>query len=249
MQIQNRIKSRVVDHIRVCSGKAVVVIDEIQKISPGALDILMPGLSERGSFTVDQKPSANESYLDAFWRLTESSTPVQVKTENVVFIFISDIGAELMTKMLLTYGDRSLIPKTELRNEVRAALDQQWARLKFGKVISEVIPFLPLEPVHIREILRDKLERMSEHFKLVNWNHFHVDDDVIDYMIGPNFIKYTVHHPQKRSLKQTSDGLVLACSSDSVDGSCSVGEETAKSRIFATWGARSLDNAGLIQFT
>jgi len=45
-----------------------------------------------------------------------------------------------------------LIPRPLLRSEVKNALDAQWTRLQLGKTIKEVVPFLPLEPHHIRQV-------------------------------------------------------------------------------------------------
>jgi hypothetical protein len=48
-----------------------------------------------------------------------------------------------MTKLVLRYGDRSLVPQSVLRSEVKDALDKQWARLRFSKVVREVVPYMP----------------------------------------------------------------------------------------------------------
>ena len=50
-EIHRRIRSRVVQHLTQCSGNAVIIVDEVQKMAPGALDALMPGLGKRGSFS------------------------------------------------------------------------------------------------------------------------------------------------------------------------------------------------------
>src|ERR1700741_397177 len=139
----------------------------------------MPGLEERGSFTTNIE--ATNSYFDYVKRMTVTvPSTIQTSTANFVFIFISDIAAEPMTKMLLTYGDRSLIPKNELRNEVKTSLDKQWNRLRLGKVINEVVPFLPLEPPHIKDILKDKLTRLAAENRFKYWYDMIVNEDVIE---------------------------------------------------------------------
>lgn len=55
-------------------------------------------------------------------------------TANVAFLFISDIGADRMIKLLLRFTEREKIPRNILRSEVKSALDAQWQRLRLGKV-------------------------------------------------------------------------------------------------------------------
>ena len=45
---------------------------------------------------------------------------------------------------------------------VKGALDEQWQRLKFGKLVNQVVPFLPLEPAHIQQIIDLKLRDLGE---------------------------------------------------------------------------------------
>ncbi|OQS04217.1 hypothetical protein THRCLA_20940 [Thraustotheca clavata] len=48
---QEQIKSRLVEHLSTCSGKAVVVFDEVQKVVPQTLDVLIPAMSENALLT------------------------------------------------------------------------------------------------------------------------------------------------------------------------------------------------------
>lgn len=51
-EVHRRINKRITDHLRKCGGSGVIVFDEIQKVVPGALNILVEGLKERGEFRV-----------------------------------------------------------------------------------------------------------------------------------------------------------------------------------------------------
>lgn len=202
----------------------------------------------------------------------------QHSTENAIFIFISDIGADKMTKLVLSYGNRSAIPQTLLRSEIKSALDEQWSRLRFGKFISEVVPYLPLEPEHIRDILRAKLRAMATDARHSHWAELVVDEDVVTHISGPPLVKYTMYSAKSTagaaaagsggagsgtgvgagagSGRGSGDTDSATCAS--VDGSGNIGEcaqpsDTAATvspsggvtKIFATWGARSLENAGM----
>lgn len=57
-----------------------------------------------------------------------------------------------MIKLLLLHGNRLGLPHTTLRREVKRILDTQWSRLGLGRRVSEVVPFLPLEPEHVQQV-------------------------------------------------------------------------------------------------
>ena len=193
----------------------------------------------------------------------------QHSTENCIFIFISDIGADRMMKLVLTYGNRSAIPQAQLRSEIKTALDDQWKRLHFGKVVREVVPYLPLEPEHVREILQVKLTNLGEQFQRSHWRDLVVDEDVVTFFSGPPLVKYSVYNtkssrkgPRGSTSSSSSspegghvaDGSAAECSADgsgnpavcsaSAAADTSATPPSSSTKIFATWGARSLENAG-----
>ena len=43
--------TRITKHLKHCQLHSLVVIDEVQKIAPGVLDVLMPAFGDRGSLT------------------------------------------------------------------------------------------------------------------------------------------------------------------------------------------------------
>lgn len=108
-KMRNDIRKKIIQHLKLCQGNAIIVFDEVQKIVPGVLEVLLPMFSERGSVR-DMNDVNNAEY----------------STTNCVFIFISDIAADAMIKLLLTHIDRASIPQAILRKEVKLALDQHW---------------------------------------------------------------------------------------------------------------------------
>eukprot|EP01032_Pedospumella_encystans_P012998 gene12998-14995_t len=281
--IHESIRNRVIDHLEACSGNAVIVFDEVQKVKPGALEVLMPAFETRGSLSRTREVPIESTVEWATKMFFSSGTkpfarthPVTTthSTENVIFIFISDIGADMMTKLVLTYGNRSAIPQSLLRSEVKTALDEQWVRLQFGKVVREVVPYLPLEPEHIRDILRTKLRNLAADHRLSYWRDLVVDEDVIVYLSDPPLVKYSKYSTKKtsRASKSSTSGGEesgnsecttdstgnMQCSSTNMGnagassggggGSGSTGSgSTTATKLFATWGARSLENAGPLQ--
>lgn len=63
---------------------------------------------------------------------------VRLTTTQVIFVFVSDIGVLEMEQLLGQYASRHDIPATKFENVVKRALDEQWRRLNFGKVIDKV---------------------------------------------------------------------------------------------------------------
>jgi hypothetical protein len=273
--VQTRIKTRIAEHVSSCGGNAVVVLDEVQKMLPGALEVLVPALDSRGSLSTysrstssDQRPASAtpEKSLDYLQALSPTrrhgdrpERVVQVSTERVIFILISDIGADKMIKLVLEYGNRTLIPRQLMRHEVRASLDEQWSRLRLGKLVKEVVPYLPLEPEHIRLIMRGKLMHTASEYRYKYWLDLIVDPDVVFFLASPPFVKYSVFQAKMSSRGGAIANVAAAISTDSqclnsphcdqsTTSSSNGGSSThptAKTKIFATWGARSLVNSGV----
>jgi DNA polymerase III delta prime subunit len=221
-EVHRSIRSLLVNHLSKCGKNSVVIFDEVQKVIPGTLDVLVPALSERGSI---KSPNRENRIVDTCENKNNSDCSYEeledrYHTGNCIFIFISDIGSDRMIKLLLTYGSNTLIPKQHLRSEVKLALDDQWNRLQFSKHIKDVIPFLPLQKQDIHKIADLKLNQESRQYESIRWSKLLIDDVVISHITDK--IKYT-NYTSKLSDKSTS------------------------SIIFSTYGARSLENSGPLQ--
>lgn len=53
-------------------------------------------------------------------------------------MFVSDIGVSEMEQVLIRYEFREDVPMVAFEKVVKSALDEQWKRLNFGKVIDKV---------------------------------------------------------------------------------------------------------------
>lgn len=56
----------------------------------------------------------------------------------VIFVLVSDIGVVEMEHVMIQYEQREDVPVATLEKVVKAALDAQWKRLNFGKMINQV---------------------------------------------------------------------------------------------------------------
>ena len=208
-EVHSQIRSRLAAHLQKCDGKALVVFDEVQKISPGALDVLMPALEGQGTLTHTDSTTHKTSMYS---------------TSQVIFVFISDIGADRMTRLLLKYQKRTAIPTNLLRDEVKQALDEQWSKLRFGKTISEVVPFLPMEQQHIQDVLALKFFMLAHENKHVYWQDLVVDAEVTEHLSSPHFLMYINHTAVTKNAP-----------------------DKVNSKVFAKYGARALEVGGPLQ--
>ncbi|OQR98995.1 hypothetical protein ACHHYP_20326 [Achlya hypogyna] len=203
-QYQEQIKSRLVDHLSKCSGKAVVVFDEVQKVIPQTLDVLTSAMSHNAQLTYYKNGVARK-----------------VDCSNVIFVLISDIGVGNMESIMIQYKSREELPFAELENEVKKALDAQWDRLQFGKMIKQVIPFLPFEQRHIIDIINLKLRDLSHDYKGKYWNQLDIEPGIAKHLSCLESIPY-------QARRATIDGK-------------------DHQKVFAKYGARSVETGPIQQ--
>ncbi|ETI56283.1 hypothetical protein L914_01060 [Phytophthora nicotianae] len=198
-EYHTQIKTRLAEHLHHCSGKAVVVIDEVQKVIPHTLDVLMEAVSESSQF----------SYY-------KHGVTKNIDTANVIFVLVSDIGVGEMEQVMIQYDTRDEIPTVQLERVVKSALDDQWKRLDFGKMIDQVIPFLPFEHQHIVEIIALKLRQLDENYRGKYWHRLWIEDNIADYMSRLDSVHYKVR-------------------------SAVVNGKVKSSKVFAKYGARDVE--------
>ncbi|CCI39989.1 unnamed protein product [Albugo candida] len=171
------IKSMIVDHLIHCSGKAIVVFDEVQKVIPHTLDVLMEAMSS----------SAKLSY-------TVGGVTSTLDTSNVIFILISDIGVSQMMDVIRKYPSRNEVSALKLEQTVKAALDAQWNRLEFGKIVNKVIPFLPLQQPDIQSIIASKLDIMDRTYRGKRWHRLWIDPSLAQRLS----LLDSIHYEQRK---------------------------------------------------
>ncbi|CEG50156.1 26s protease regulatory subunit 6a [Plasmopara halstedii] len=198
-EYHTQIKTRLAEHLIHCSGKAVVVIDEVQKVIPHTLDVFMEAVSE----------SSQLSYY-------KHGVTKNIDTANVIFVLVSDIGVGEMEQVMIQYDTRDEIPTVQLERVVKSALDNQWKRLDFGKMIDQVIPFLPFEHQHIVEIIALKLRQLDENYRGKYWHRLWIEDHIADYMSRLDSVHYKVR-------------------------SAVVNGKIKSSKVFAKYGARDVE--------
>jgi hypothetical protein len=255
-EAHHSIRSNLLVHLKKCGSRGIIVFDEVQKVMPGTLDVLMPAFEERGAIIEYNNTNGRSGGL------IETVTEIVVGRSNAagsehegansystaecIFLFISDIGSAKMIRLLLKHGNRDLIPRQALRNEVKASLDEQWERLIFGKVINEVVPYLPMEQQHIEEVLRVKLDRLDTINRDAWWVALAVDDDVVSHLAGPTYLKY-VNFTSKAKIAPNTATTLKDMNVDGTASSEGLEQVSSASKVVAKYGARALENGGPLQ--
>ena len=152
----------------------MIIVDEMQKFANGTLEVFNSGLGA-GNFI-----AANPASSSFFFTTTE--THRSISTENTIFLFITDVGADKLEELVVSYGNRDRIPQSVIRKTARSALVHHTGNVNFAKLISEVIPYMPMERSQIQDLLRMKIRKLPY---ILN-----VDDSAVEYMSGPSFVDY-----------------------------------------------------------
>ncbi|TMW57203.1 hypothetical protein Poli38472_003128 [Pythium oligandrum] len=202
-EYHTQIKTRLSEHLHQCSGKAVVIFDEVQKVIPHTLDVLMEAVSERAQLS--------------YYKNGVSKT---IDTSNVIFVLVSDIGVAEMEHVLIDYENREDVPHSALESAVKTALNAQWKRLNFGKMIDRVVPFLPFEQPNVIQIIELKLEQLDKNYRGVYWHRLWIQDGISEYMSLMDSVEYSVRYRV-------------------------VGGKEEISKIYAKYGARNVETGPL----
>ena len=158
-----------------CGNRAVVLFDEIQKVAPGTLDVLLEAMSERPRLTrYNYKTHESEHY----------------DTSKVIFLLISDVGGDRMFEMVQAKNGRKNLSKGTVQREIGKIMRSQWDRLKFTQKIDGTVPFLPLEEEHVRQVLEYKLQKVRDQgIVKKKWKNIEWTNEFLEYMT-------TIHHNQ-----------------------------------------------------
>ena len=250
--LQRDIVQRVAQHVDACGGASVVIFDEAQKVVPGALDMLLEALGERGSisYTPPGGPAAGtgqSSLLSAATATVTGSgagtgtTTVRVSTINCIFIFVSDIGTDAMVRLTLGYGGRGKVPVARYRKEVKSALDAHASTAAIASSVCEIVPFLPMERKDVEDVLRSKLLHIASDHRGVFWEDLSVDGAVIHMMSGGEYIKYKIHSTKVATKTvATSSGETAGTAAVSGGPEQPQPQRETRSQSFAVYGARAL---------
>jgi ATP-dependent Clp protease ATP-binding subunit ClpA len=194
VETRQQLKQIILQHLIKTNGEAIIVFDEMQKAVPDILEIFLPALEHFGQFSSTSTSSSLPSTASTSTTKPTTSTSITLQnysTRHVVFLFISDIGKELLEQMILKHYDRQHLDILTLKNEVKILFDQQFPSLYLGKTIEDVIPFLPLEPFHIFDILTKQINQTRVQGQLYQrWLNLILEDSLIDMLALSDAYKY-----------------------------------------------------------
>lgn len=261
-----QIKTQLAELLRICDNRAVVVFDEVQKIVPGTLEVLLEAMSERPRLTVfsgyggrnggGRGGNAGDGMNGAGGGSGGGGGKTEVfDTSKVIFVLISDIGKDEMFELILDNDGRENTPPHVIENKIRSVLQAQWDRLAFTQAIDGSVPFLPLEEEHIREVLELKLTELNQRGQTYKyWAELQWDVHLVERLSGRNFIKYTrLASGLEVDEEEEEDGDGDGDDDDEEDEEEEKKSEEVggggedKTRIFAKYGARGVVTDGPVQ--
>lgn len=171
-EVQKRITLALVELLKMCKGRGVVVFDEVQKVMPGALDVFLPMIEKRGALSVfDTTKGKWERY----------------STENMVIIFTTDVGGPKIRTLMLKYGGREEIPADVMQNELHKVLNATWGG-NIKKFVKGIVPFLPLGNEQMKSICKFALSTHGAKLRGKYWYDFVVDDAVVELLADSEFL-------------------------------------------------------------
>ncbi|CAM9495410.1 unnamed protein product [Scytosiphon promiscuus] len=172
---QRLIRRKLGQRLEYCGGHVVVLFDELQKAAPGTLDALAEAMSEHPRVTFEEE---------------EGGESVSVDSSRVVFLLVSDVGAEGVNAAVLRYRKRADVIPGTLQSAVKKALDEQWERLRFGKMVDKVIPYLPMDPASNLLVLELKLQQLAETLE----GGLYTTSGLRWHLVQPQYIQYSSYH-------------------------------------------------------
>ncbi|CAN0102886.1 unnamed protein product, partial [Ectocarpus fasciculatus] len=96
-EYQSKIRRKLGERLEYCGGNVVVLFDELQKITPGTLNALTEAMSEHPRVAFER-----------------GGRNVYVDSSRVVFLLVSDIGADSVLLEMMKYQKRSDVPPVGL---------------------------------------------------------------------------------------------------------------------------------------
>ncbi|CBJ33632.1 conserved unknown protein [Ectocarpus siliculosus] len=172
-EYQSLIRRKLGQRLEYCGGNVVVLFDELQKAAPGTLDALAEAMSEHPRVTFER-----------------GGQNVSVDSSRVVFLLVSDVGAEGVNAAVLRYRKRSDVVPGALQSAVKRSLDEQWERLRFGKMVDKVVPYLPMDPASNLLVVELKLKKLAETLD----GGLYTTSGLRWHLVQPQYIQYSSYH-------------------------------------------------------
>eukprot|EP01039_Chlorochromonas_danica_P009909 gene9909-10959_t len=191
VSLRENLKQSVIGHLKRSKGPALVIFDEMQKMAPGVMEVLKPAFDNRGEIIELNKDDTYIEFFSGFF--VDQPVIKNFLADQVIFLFISDTGGQTVVDYLVEVGGREKIVQPTLNQRVRTTIENEWneQRLTFAKVITDVVPYLPLDRKDAADFLKVEIRYLSNQKALErNWMKLVVDEDVVQMLINPPFLKY-----------------------------------------------------------
>lgn len=171
-------------HFLECAGTGVVIVDEMQKFHPEVLDELLQPMD-------DMRPRVGGELRS-------------VDLYRAVYILVSDVASDSLARMLVSYQasedglvGRRAVPHVVMLRSVQEALDAQFPRQGFGRLVQHFAGFLPLGPPEVEGVLDKMLRELGEKGRRDGlWAALRWSEELVGALAGPAYVAYKAYEAE-----------------------------------------------------
>jgi hypothetical protein len=128
----HELKMQLMRHVNRCDRGSLVVIEEVEQMSPGVLQELIRPFDHGGSY---------------------SYGGLSVSFANTVFVLVSNMGHEMLQHLSAAWErEREEMPIEEAQAKLQDEWDAKAGTVRFTAKIDFFVPYFPLEAQHIKQI-------------------------------------------------------------------------------------------------
>jgi hypothetical protein len=138
----HELKMQLMRHVKRCGRGSLVVIEEVEQMSPGVLQELIRPFDHGGAY---------------------SYGGLSVSFANTVFVLVSNMGHEILGRLAAAWErEREAMPIEEAQAKLQDEWDAKAGTVRFTAKIDFFVPYFPLEAMHIKQIAhREITERLT----------------------------------------------------------------------------------------
>jgi len=187
---------------------SVIILRHIEWMPPSIIAELVAAIHEDGELLYKTCPDDNVDNIDDE-TVDVACTTQKVTMENTIVIFTTQYGTKSLFEHLrrrTQENDNDDDMTKAMEQDIRNEIDLNFVKtgVQIGKLIDAIIPFQPLDPTSMKEILRHNVHRLSNQYSGKQWNYLLVSEAALDYLSGTNYVEYwTIRDPDSRDVVMT----------------------------------------------
>jgi DNA polymerase III delta prime subunit len=177
--VRMQLAQKIGRHVQRLDG-GIVILQDVDRMAPALLVWLCRELRRQDGPNTGDLSASGPSSL----RLLD-------RCRKVVFVFISSsVGAKTVMTNIRTHGGMSNIPRPGLLLDMLHEIGTHFGSTSVGQSFHAVAPFFPLGRQALSQILRQKVDELSQSRAAVRWSHLTITDAAVEALLDPTQIEY-----------------------------------------------------------